>query len=64
MNNQTLQRRDITLDVETLESLMTQGEAPLSDAPAPSLGGAGGAGALTLGLLLTFSPNMSTTGDH
>jgi hypothetical protein len=53
----TLQTTSLVLDKEVIEGLMAPSEAPVSDAPIPSLEDAGeGAGALLLGLGLLLSP--------
>ncbi|MEU6394622.1 hypothetical protein [Streptomyces sp. NPDC046939] len=55
----TLQSTSLVLDKEVVEGLMVPSEAPVSDAPIPSVedaaGGSGG-GALLLGLGLLLSP--------
>ncbi|MEV0262781.1 hypothetical protein AB0I49_15770 [Streptomyces sp. NPDC050617] len=51
---QTLKPTGLALDEETLGHLMTQPEAPLSDAPVPSPEGiGGGSGLLLAGLALS-----------
>ncbi|MFJ8826656.1 hypothetical protein ACIREE_33410 [Streptomyces sp. NPDC102467] len=53
----TLQTTSLVLDKEVIEGLMAPSEAPVSDAPIPSVEDAGsGTGALLLGLGLLLSP--------
>ncbi|MFI7386643.1 hypothetical protein [Streptomyces sp. NPDC049813] len=53
----TLQTTGLVLDKDVIDVLMAPAEAPVSDAPIPSLEDAGGgAGALLLGLGLLLSP--------
>ncbi|MDN3294909.1 hypothetical protein QWM81_12770 [Streptomyces ficellus] len=51
MISQAVRPTGLTLDPETLEGLMTQAEAPLSDAPAPLQADARGAGLIALALI-------------